>query len=156
VAHDAADAGEPGKLGAKATTSLAGVTLVANNDRTNLHGGIDGVQITRNHCNLEDIVSGVASNTDGASTEVIAAAGAGVKQYLTSCSLINTSGTMTYVELKSGTTVKWRFAVPATGGSNHTWDPPLPPNAANEAWNMDAAAATTTLYGSLSGFKSKV
>jgi hypothetical protein len=114
------------------------------------------VLITRNHCNLEDIVKGSASNTDGASTEVIATAGGGIKQYLTSCTLVNTSASFAYCELKSGTTIMWRFPVPANGGVTHTWDPPLPPNAANEAWNFDMSAATTTAYCSLVGFKSKV
>lgn len=156
VAHDTADAGEPVKVGAKAVATLSSQTLVAANDRTNVFADLDGALITRPHCALGDIVSGVASNTDGASTEVIATAGAGVKQYLTSVTLINTSASMIYVEIKSGTTVKWRFPVPATGGVTHTFNPPLPPNAADEAWNMDASAATTTLYGSFLGFKSKV
>jgi hypothetical protein len=156
VAHDTADAGEPLKLGAKANTSLSGLTLVANNDRTNLFAGIDGVLIMREHCNLEDIVAGNASNTDGASTEVIATAGAGVKQYLTSVTLTNTSASDIYVEMKSATTVRWRFPVPAGGGVTHSWNPPLPPNAANEAWNFDPSAAATTVYCSATGFKSKV
>lgn len=156
TAHDSGVTGSPLRIGAKAETALSGITLVADGDATDLHAGVDGVLITRPHCNLEDIVSGVASNTDGASTEVIAAAGSGVKQYLTSCTLINSSSSFAYCELKSGTTVKWRFPVPATGGVTHTFNPPLPPNAANEAWNFDMSAATTTAYCSLVGFKSKV
>src|SRR4051812_21647406 len=34
VAHDGVDAGNPAKIGAKATTSLSGLTLVASADRT--------------------------------------------------------------------------------------------------------------------------
>lgn len=156
VAHDSADAGEPVKFGAKAKAALSGVTLVAADDRTDVFADLDGALITRPHCPLGDIVVGNASNTDGTSTEVIAAGGAGIKQYLTSVTLANTSATMIYVEIKSATTVRWRFPVPATGGVTHTFNPPLPPNAANEAWNMDASSATTTLYGSFMGFKSKV
>lgn len=156
TAHDSAISGSPLRIGARAETALSGITLVADGDATDLHAGVDGVLITRPHCNLEDLVSGVASNTDGASTEVIATAGAGIKQYLTSCTLVNTSASMIYVEIKSGATVRWRFPVPATGGVTHNWDPPLAPNAANEAWNMDGSAAATTLYGSAAGFKSKV
>jgi hypothetical protein len=156
VAHDSADSGNPHKIGAKATTALSGLTLVANADRTDLFAGVDGVQITRNHCNLEDVVVGNASNTDGTSTEVIAAAGSGIKQYLTSVTLTNMSSTGIYVEMKSGTTVRWRFPVPANSGVTHRFDPPLPPNAANEAWNFDPSAAATTIYCSAMGFKSKV
>lgn len=157
VAHDDADAGEPVKQGFKATTALSGITLVANNDRTNGYAGVDGVQIIRPTTGLEDIVRGNANNTDGSSTQVIAASGsASVKTYLTDVTLTNTSSSMIYVELKSGTTVMYTCPVPATGGFTKTFNPPLPPNAANEAWNFDASAATTTLYCSAIGFKSKV
>jgi hypothetical protein len=156
VAHDGVDAGEPVKMGAKAVATLSSQTLVAANDRTNVFADLDGALVSRPHCTLGDLVSGVASNTDGASTEVIATAGAGVKQYLTSVTLINSSASFAYCELKSGTTVKWRFPVPATGGVTHTFSPPLPPNAADEAWNFDMSAATTTAYCSMVGFKSKV
>lgn len=156
VAHDTADAGEPVKLGAKAIASLSGQTLVAANDRTNLFAGVDGVLITRSQTNLEDIVAGSASNTDGSSTQVIATAGAGIKQYLTSFTITNTSATDTYCELKSGTTVRWRCPVPANGGVTFSFPVPLPPNAADEAWNFDMGAAVTTAYCSMLGFKSKV
>lgn len=155
-AHDDPVAGNPVRVGAFAEASVSGRTLVADGDTTNLLAGLDGVQIVRNHTNLEDIVVGNASNTDGASTEVIAAAGAGIKQYLTAITLINSSASFAYCEVRSGTTVRWRFPVPATGGVTHSWDPPLPPNAANEAWNFDMSAATTTAYCSMEAFKSKV
>ena len=156
VAHDTADSGNPVKLGGKATNSLHGLTLVANNDRTDLYAGLDGVQIVRPHSNLESLVSGNASDTAGTSTEVIAAAGVGIKQYLMSVTLTNTSSTNTYCELKSGTTVKWTLPVPANGGVTHSWPIPLPPNAANEAWNFDMGTAVTTAYCSMLAFKSKI
>jgi hypothetical protein len=157
VAHDSADANSPQKIGAVAETALSGITLVADGDRTNLYAGVDGVLIVRPTTNLEDIVRGNTSNTDGNSTQVIAASGsASVKTYLTDITLTNTSSSMIYVEIKSGTTVMYTCPVPATGGFTKTFNPPLPPNAANEAWNVDASAATTTLYASMIGFKSKV
>lgn len=156
VAHDAADSGNPHKIGAKATSSLSGLTLVASADRTDLFAGLDGVQINRPHCNLEDIVDGNQSNTDGSSTQVIAAAGAGIKQYLTSVILTNTSSSNIYVEMKSGTTVKATIPLPANGGAIFNPPVPLRPNAANEAWNFDPSAATTTVYCTAIGFKSKI
>jgi hypothetical protein len=156
VAHDAADSGAPRKIGAKAVAGVSGVTLVAAADRTDLYAGLDGVVITRPHCGLEDIVSGTASNTDGTSTQVIAAAGAGVKQYLTRVSLSNShASSSVMVALKSGTTSRYRVNVPP-GGRELSFDPPLPPNAANEAWNFDPDSAVTTIECSLVGFKSKV
>lgn len=156
VAHDAADSGNPVKVGFKATTALSGLTLVANADRTNGFAGVDGVQIVRPHCNLEDIVSGNASNTDGTSTSVIATAGAGIKQYLTSVILTNTSSSNIYVEMKSGSTVRATIPLPANSGAVFNPPVPLPPNAANEAWSFDPSAAATTVYCTAIGFKSKV
>lgn len=155
VAHDSADSGNPVKLGAKAETALSGVTLVADGDRTDLHAGVDGVLITRPHCNLEDIVSGNASNTDGTSTQCIAAQAAGVKTYLTTIVLTNTSASDTYVEIKDGATAKLTIPVPANGGAVCNLPVPLGGTAAT-AWNFDPGAATTTMYCSMVGFKSKV
>lgn len=155
TAHDSADSGNPTKVGAKAKAGLSGVTLVAADDRSNVFAGLDGALFVR-AVPLEDIVSGNASNTDGASTQVIATAGAGVKQYLTRVILTNMHASSTiYVELKSGTTVKATIPCPP-GGATVGFDPPLPPNAADEAWNFDPSAATTTIYCSMVGFKSKV
>lgn len=156
AAHDAVDSGNPNKIGAKAVAGLNGLTLVAAGDRTDAYAGLDGVLITRPHCGLEDIVSGNASNTDGTSTQCIATGGSGIKQYLTSCILTNTSADPIYVELKSGTTVKATIPVPGNSGAIFNPPVPLPPNAANEAWNFDPSAAKTTIYCSMIGFKSKV
>ena len=156
VAHDAADTGAGSKIAAKAIAGPSGATLVAAADRTDLYAGLDGVLIVRPHCGLEDLVSGNANNTDGTSTQVIAAAGAGVKQYLTSVAITNMhASTVCYVELKSGTTVMYTLPVPP-GGTVQNFAVPLKPNAANEAWNFDPSAAVTTLYCSMVGFKSKV
>lgn len=155
VAHDAADSGSPIKIGAKATTALSGLTLVSDGDRTNVFAGIDGVLITRPHCNLEGIVTGNASNTDGTSTQCIAAQSAGIKTYLTSVILTNTSSSNIYVEIKDGSTTKLTIPVPANGGA--IFNPPVPiPGTAATAWNFDPSAATTTVYCSMVGFKSKV
>ena len=155
VDHDTADSGRPLKIGAKAVAGLSGLTLVAANDRTNLFAGIDGAQIIRPHCGLEDIVSGNNSNTDGTSTEVLAAGAAGIKHYLTSVILTNTSSSNIYVEIKDGITVKLTIPLPANSGA--IFNPPVPiPGTAATAWNFDPSAAATTVYCSVIGFKSKV
>lgn len=155
VAHDAADSGNPHKIGAKATTSQSGLTLVANADRTDAYAGIDGVLLTRPHTNLESIVTGNASNTDGTSTQCIAAQAAGIKTYLTSIILTNMSATGIYVEVKDGATAKLTIPLPASGGA--IFNPPVPiPGSAATAWNFDPSAAATTVYCSMVGFTSKV
>lgn len=158
VAHDAADSGNPMKQGAKATTALSGLTLVANNDRTDLFAGVDGVQIVRPHCNLEDLISGVLANTDGASTAVIAALGSGIKAYITTVIFANTSATAVTVDLRDGTagSVKATFPVPANT-SGLVCNLPVPLGfSANTAVAMDGSAAATTVTCTLIGFKSKV
>lgn len=157
VQHDNADSGNPHKIGAKAIASLSGATMVAAADRTDLYAGIDGVLIIRPHCNLEDIVSGVAAITDGSSTSVIAAQGAGVKTYVTSVTIANTSATDVTVDLRDGTagSVKWTFPVPNLGGVTHTFNPPLA-FSANTIVAADPSAAASTVTVSISGFKSKV
>jgi len=155
IAHDAADGGEPQKIGAKAVTALSAVTLVSSGDRTQAYADLDGAIIFRRSATLGDRVNGNASNTDGASTSCIAAQGAGIKTYITDVTLTNTSSTNIYVEIKDGTTAKWTFPVPANGGVTHSFQSPLG-GTGNTAWNFDPSAAATTVYCSMSGFKSAI
>lgn len=155
VAHDSADSGNPIKVGAKAIAALSGTTLVAAADRTDNQSDLDGALIVRNNFALGDLVNGNASNTDGSSTQVLAAGAAGVKHYITDVTITNTSASNIYVELKDNTTVKWTFPVPANGGVTHHFASPLGGTAAT-AWNFDPSAAATTVYCSVSGFKSKI
>lgn len=155
VAHDAVDSGNGHKQAFKATTALSGLTLVSSADRTDGFAGVDGVQIVRPHCNLEDIVTGNATNTDGTATQCIAAQSAGIKTYLVSVVLANTSATAITVDIKDGSTVKTSLPLPA--GSGCIYNPPVPiPGTAATAWNFDGSAAATTVTCSMVGFKSKV
>lgn len=155
VAHDAVDSDNPVKVGAKAAATLSTATLVAAADRTDATADLDGALITRTNYALGDLVSGNASNTDGSSTQVLAAGASGVKHYITDVTITNTSSSNIYVELKDNTTVKWTFPVPANGGVTHHFASPLAGTAAT-AWNFDPSAAATTVYCSVSGFKSKI
>lgn len=158
AAHDAAQAGNPLSMGATAETSLSGITLVADGDATRLYAGVDGVLITRPHCNLEDIVSGVDSDTAGDSTAVIAAQGAGIKVYVTSVIVKNThASTDAYIDLRDGAagTIKASIPAPAAGGAIVNFDVPLP-FSANTAVCVDPSAAVTTIITTVIGFKSKV
>lgn len=159
IAHDAADSGNPTKIGAKASTSLAGLTVVANADRSDLFCGVDGVQYVRQYC-LEDVVQERTTNTDGASTAFasgLAAPGAGVRLWIKSVDICNSSASFCTVDLRDGAagSVLWTLPVPATGGVVKTFDPPLKLTA-NTALAFDASAATTTLSISGNGWKSKV
>ena len=156
VAHDGNTASSPVTIGARAESALSGITKVADADVTNLYAGVDGVLIVRPDTNLEDIVTGTASNTDGASTQVIAASGsASIKVYLRSVQLYNASTSNIYVEMKDGTTAKAVIGLPALAPVHVRFDPPIA-GTANTAWNFDPSAAATTVYCSAQGFKSAV
>jgi len=156
VAHDAVDSGNPYKQGFKATTSLAGLTLVANADRTDAFSGIDGVQITRPHCNLEDIVTNVVTCTAGANTSGIAAQGAGVKFYLTDVMIVNTGTTGGRLPINdgSGGTTKANVPFPAGAGTVKSFAVPVP-FTANTAVFVDPTGSDDIIV-TLIGFKSKV
>lgn len=155
IAHDSIDSGKPIKIGTKSVAQLSAQTLVAAADRSDSVSDLDGALLTRNNAPLGDVVSGNASNTDGTSTQVIAAGAAGIKHYITDVTITNTSASNIYVELKDGASAKWTFPVPANSGVTHSFSTPLAGTAAT-AWNFDPSAATTTVYCSASGFKSKV
>lgn len=156
VAHDSPDANNPVKVGAKARSTLSGLTLVASDDRTNVHADLDGAIIFRQNSCLGDIVTGHATDTTGNSTQCIAAQGSGIKTYLTDITLCNSDAANDItVDIKDGTTIVWSFPVPALSGVTHRFASPLP-GTANTAWNFDGSAAVTTLTCSMAGFKSKV
>jgi hypothetical protein len=159
VAHDAVDSGGPYKQGAKAIAGLSSATLVAAADRTDLYAGLDGALIIRPHCGLEDLLTPVpVAITDGSSTSVMASAGAGVKNYVTTCIIANTSATAVTVDLRDGAAgaVKATFPVPAnTSGVVCNFPVPLGFSAAT-AVCADPSAAASTITVTLLGFKSKV
>lgn len=158
TAHDAVDAGNPLKVGAKATTSISGLTPVATADRTNLFAGADGVLITRPHANLEDRVSGTLGNTDGASTAVVAAQGAGVRFCATTLVVSNSSATNVTVDIRDGTAGSVLLTIPAAANMGGGIVPLAMPlcTTANTALAMDSSAAATTVAVTAIGFKTKL
>jgi hypothetical protein len=115
----------------------------------------DGALFVRPHSNLDDIVTGNATDTTGNATACIAAQAAGIKTCLTSVILCNTSATAITVDIKDGATVKISLPLPA--GSGCIFNPPVPiPGSAATAWNFDGSAAATTVTCSMVGFKSTV
>ena len=155
VAHDDVDIGNPAKIGTRTVSSMSGNTPLIAGRRSDTYSDLDGALIVRMDRTLGDLVSGVVTNTNGSITPVIAAAGTGVKVYLTDIAITNSSATSVAVEVKDGTTARWIAMIPASGGISHQFSSPLV-GSPNTAWNMDAATATTSIYASFSGFKSKV
>ncbi len=156
VAHDAPDSGDPLKIGAKATASLSAATMVAAADRTNLFAGLDGVLLTRPHSNLEDMSAAFISCTSGANTSALAAAGAGIKWYVTGCLIYNNgaaNGALLLTDGSGGST-KAKVPYPASTGTVVTF--PLPVAfTANTAVFADPSGSDT-IDVTIFGFKSKV
>ncbi len=159
VAHDAADTGAPIKVGAKASATLSDDTMVANGDRTDNVSDLDGAQIVRTQFPLGDLLSERVTDTGGTSTAFTNfGATASTRNYVTAISLFNSSASTGYVDFRDGTagSVLFTVAIPATGGAVISSMNPLFRTTANTALAFDVSASLTTVYISISGFKSKV
>ena len=160
VAHDSADSGNPVKVGARAISSLASATMVAAADRTDAMSDLDGSLLVRSGFPLGDLTSERVSNTDGASTAFANfGATASVRNYVTAITIYNSSATAGYVDFRDGTSGSILFTVPIPAGSGAALcngGVPLFRTSANTALAFDVSAALTTVYISVSGFRSKV
>jgi len=101
-------------------------------------GGVGGIKLLP-----WSYVAAAGGITNTSDVTLVAAAGAGKSNYLTSLQLINKSATATEVEIKSGSTVLWRGYAPASGVGPVavTFATPLA-SAANTA--LTAACVTTS------------
>lgn len=159
VAHDAADSGNPIKVGAKAESAISTATMVADGDRTDVYADIDGVLIVRSDRPLGDLLSERVSNTDGTSTaSTVFGATASTRNVITGYSVYNASATAGYLDFRDGTagSILWTVPLPATGGANFAIPSGIFRTTANTALAFDVSAALTTVYISVTGFKSKV
>ncbi len=161
IAHDSADSGNPHKIGAVAKATLEGVTVVATDDRTNLHADLDGTLIIKTAVPLGDLISERVSDTGGTSTafSTFGAPGAGRRNHITQITVHNAHATTNaYVDIRDGTAgaVLWTIPLPATGGATIHFNPPLRQPTTNTALAYDVSAAVTTIYISVNGFQSGV
>jgi hypothetical protein len=156
--HNSVDAGNPVKVGGRATNSVEGQTQVANADRSDILSDLNGVLITRPHTTLEEILSEQVSNTNGTSTAftTFAAGGAGVHNYVTTIVVHNSSATDGYVDIRDGTagSVLMTLPLPTTGGTVVNLPVPLK-GSANTALAYDVSAALSTVYISVVGFQAQ-
>jgi hypothetical protein len=160
VAHGAADSGNPVKVGAKASATLSDDTMAANANRIDLTGDLDGALYVR-QVPLGDLIYEAISNTDGASTASSNfGATASTRNYITSITAFRTDAatTLAYIDFRDGTagSVIYRVPLPPSGGVTiNNGGIPLFYTTANTALAYDVSAALTTVYISLTGFKSK-
>lgn len=153
AAHDAAIAGNPVRIAGRAVS--ADYTAVATGDTADLICDLNGKQVVAPYAIPENLVQGVTAAITGTTdTSVIAAAGAGIRNYVTALTVTNSHATVgTVVELKDGTTVIHRaYAAPAGGGFTITFPTPLK-GTANTAINAANVTTGSNTYVSASGFK---
>jgi hypothetical protein len=153
IANDGVDSGNPVKVGGVARSS--DMTAVANADRVNFVADLQGKQVTLPFALTENYVQGATAAVTGTGdTSIIAAAGAGIRNYITSFTIINSHATVsTVVEIKDGSTVIWRgYALAGGGGVSPTLPIPLK-GTANTAINGACITTGANVYFSANGFK---
>lgn len=151
-AHDSAISGNPVRLGARALS--ADYTAVTTGDTADLITDLVGklvimpYAINQNHWQYAG-----AAITDTADDVVKASAGAGIRNYVTSLTVINSHATVgTVVELKDGSTVIHRgYAAPLGGGYTVTFPTPLKGTAAT-ALNVACVTTGSNTYVNASGY----
>jgi hypothetical protein len=150
VAHDGADSGNPVKVGGKAT-NVEPAAVSASGDRTNFITDMVGKQITLPYSNPENFVSGAITTamTGTTSTSLVAAPGAGLRNYITTIIVSNahaTVGTDVIIQDGSGgTTLLTIPAAAAYGGAAIPLPTPLRQPTANTALfcaNVTTGAST--------------
>lgn len=160
IAHDAADSGNPVKIGAKCVTSPKGVTLVSNGDRADIICDSDGIPIVKLNTAGADRISERVSNTDGVSTAFTNfSAVSSTYNNVTKITVTNTHATTSgYVDFRDGAAgaVLWTVPAPANGGCVMACDTPIFKTSANTALAYDVSAAISTIIISVSGYQSKV
>lgn len=105
---------------------------------------------------VDALVSGVLINTNGNSTQVIAAQ-TGYKLFVTEIHITNTSAGFVTVDIRDGVggTVLWTVGVPASGSATVSFRNALGGFTENTGIFADPSGATTTLTISINGFKKK-
>jgi hypothetical protein len=158
VAHDAVDSGNPTKVGGRAVSDLAAATMVAAADRTDFVADLDGAQIVRPYCPIGNALVERVTITSGTATALSTfGATASARNCVTTIIVHNSSATDTFVDLLDGTagTVLMTIPLPTKGGAVISLPVPLRQPTANTALAYQVGTASTTVYLTFVGFKSK-
>lgn len=154
VAHDAVDSGNPIKIGARARSSE--IAAVSSDDRSDLITDLVGKLIVLPYANPENFEYGVIDTAivDTTSTAILAAAGVGVRHYVTSVGIYNSHATVsTFVKVLDGTTIMWEgYALAAGGGFNISFPTPLR-GTANTAVNIQCVTTGANVKASVTAYK---
>lgn len=157
VAHDAADSGNPVKVGGKAVS--AEPAAVTANDRANIITDLVGKLITLPYANPENFVSGAITSamTGTTSTSLLAAPAAGLRNYITQITVSNSHATVgTDVVIQDGSGGTTLYVIPAAavyGGAVLTFPVPLrQPTTATAIFCANVTTGASTKV-SASGYK---
>jgi hypothetical protein len=150
VAHDAADSGNPVKIGGVART--ANPTAVAASDRVDIFCDDLGKQVVYPVAPRDRLVAAArVSLTSTTETTLIAAGGAGVFRDLVMLILSSEAATEVRVDVRDVTAGTVMFSVdlaPDGGGAVLPFRVPWPQATANSAWTVQLSAAVSTVYAS--------
>jgi len=117
-------------------------------------------EVVVSHAPITGYVSGKTSTTGTTVQSILSAPGASTYLYVTDVDLSNTGSTTSLVTMQYDTagtpTDLYYFIVPAGGGYTKKFGTPIKVPTANKDVGLKAASASTTIYMSMSGFKSKV
>ncbi len=147
VAHDAADSGNPVKVGGVARSSQP--TKVASGDRVNAYFDLVGRIVTTPYVPRELVGRQVTTLTNTTSeTTIITAGGANVFNDITHLAITNKSATGTVATLKDGTggTTAGIFYIPAGSGMISNYTVPLPQASANANWTLTLGTSVDSVY----------
>lgn len=153
-AHDAVLAGAPVRTAGRALS--AAYATVATGDTADFVTTLQGVQVMR-PWQIPELEWSYAAAAGGIinTTDVVlsAAAGAGLRRYITSMTLSNNSATATEVVLKDGaSTVIWRGQLPANAPNVQvTFQNPLR-TTANTALNVACITTAAAVYVNAQGY----
>lgn len=153
AAHDAAISGNPVRIAARAIT--ANYTAVATGDTADLTATSVGALVVRPYAIPEagwSYVSAVTGITTAADTAVQAAAGTGIRRYVTGVQIQNNSTTASEFQIKDGSTVIWRAVIPANmEPTQFEFTTPLR-TTANTALNIQAVTPASVLIVNMQGY----
>lgn len=156
AAHDAAIAGNPVRVAARGMS--ADYTAVATGDTADILATLLGKQVTQPYALPGNTwsyaaASGGIVNTTGVTAK--AAAGAGVRNYITQAQVINGHATVsTDVQIRdgaAGTVLHRGFAQAAGGGFACTFDPPIR-GTANTLVEIACGTTGSAVYVNLQGY----
>lgn len=153
VAHDAADSGNPVKIGAKARTSDP--SAVGNGDRVDVQADALGKLVTTPHAVRGQVVSGQQTLTGTSETTILSAGGAGIFVDLAMIYITNSSSsdvTVTLRDATGGGTARPIF-VPARGERGFCPPTPLKQGTANNNWTLQLSGGVSSIYATAVGIK---